>query len=149
MRITSGAACLVLALVLLPACGSGGTETVTVAGEPETVVETETDTDTETITETETVTETETIQAKPKPKPKPRSGRSFSGNGSQTLAPVVVRSGGQLRWTCQGGIIIYDDSFTLSVTSDASSGQSYVPAGTYRGVEVSCFGGPWKVTFPR
>ena len=100
----------------------------------------------ETVTETQTVTET--VKAQPKP---PSSGRTFTGNGTKTIPPVVVRSGGNLRWRCPGneyGFSMNDEDFEFSVTSEANSGNTFLSPRTYRGVEISGFC-DWTVTFPR
>lgn len=151
-RLLTTSAAAIVGAGAITGCGSGGpAETVTVAGAAETTTVDETVT--ETVEETETVTVTETVKAKPKPKPASTGdgGRTFTGNGTKTIPPVRVRTGGNLRWKCPGneyGFSIYDRDFELGVTSDANSGNTYVAPGTYQGVEISGFC-DWTVTFPR
>jgi hypothetical protein len=74
---------------------------------------------------------------------------SFSGNGTKNIGTVRVREESILEWTNNDDpalrfIVIYDEDFGLTVSSEASSGDSVVPPGTYRNIEVS--GGSWTVT---
>lgn len=64
-------------------------------------------------------------------------GKTLSGNGSQTLAPITLAHGVNVRWT--SSLDSYGDNM-LSVYCGLShfdngnggtSGQSYLPAGTY------------------
>jgi hypothetical protein len=84
-------------------------------------------------------------------------GKSFSGNGSQTLAPLAIPSAVYVRWTAQ------PDTYSLNLFSvsgdcsnpfnfvffdngnNAKSGSSYVPAGTCT-FQVTA-SGPWTLSF--
>jgi hypothetical protein len=117
-------------------------ETVTVEGEAETVT-VEGQGQTVTVMQTETVTET----VKPKPKPKPAEPKVFEGNGGKTIR--FRTGGGTLRWTNDGDIFqLFDDAFTWSgVNSQAHSGTTFIPAGSYT-VIVNAIGN-WTIRVPR
>lgn len=109
----------------------GEGDTVTVEGEGETI----------TVTQTETVTETV------KPGPKSAQPKVFEGNGGKTIR--FRTGGGNLRWTNDGDIFqLFDDAFTWSgVNSQAHSGTTYIPAGSYT-VTVNALGN-WTIRVPR
>ncbi len=69
-------------------------------------------------------------------------GKTFSGNGDSTLAPLTLTTGDEIHWTAQpdsGG----DNFFDVTSASDdanfvqfdngdgATSGSTFIPAGTY------------------
>jgi multidrug efflux pump subunit AcrA (membrane-fusion protein) len=75
--------------------------------------------------------------------------KRFSGNGSKSIGTVRVEEDSILEWTNQGEpplrqMLIYDKSFGISVSSDAASGNTAVPAGTYRDITVA--GDDWTIT---
>jgi hypothetical protein len=84
-------------------------------------------------------------------------GKTFSGNGTQTLAPLTLTHGVNVRWTAQPDSYGYN---LFSVTgncsnpskfvffdngNNATSGSSYVPAGTCT-FQVTA-SGPWTLSF--
>jgi hypothetical protein len=84
-------------------------------------------------------------------------GKSFSGNGSQTLAPLQIPRGVYVHWTAQPdayGYNLFSVSGSCSNPSNylffdsgnsATSGSSYVPAGTCT-FQVTA-SGPWTLSF--
>jgi hypothetical protein len=106
---------------------------------------------TETVTQTtvETVTNTKTVRAaRPKPPPPPRAAsvRRFSGNGGKTLPPMTLTNDKTLVWTATGGIFqIFEDNLGVPVNSQASHGETFVPAGTYT-FQVNAIG-DWTIEF--
>lgn len=82
-------------------------------------------------------TATVTVTVAPSP-----IGRTFSGNGNQTLAPVTLPHGVTVHWTAQPDADGFNEfSVTSSATdtnfvqfdngNSTTSGMSYVPPGTY------------------
>jgi hypothetical protein len=91
-------------------------------------------------TETATVVDTTTLTVTVAPSP---IGQTFSGSGSKTLDPMTLPHGVTVHWTSQPDSI-GDNWFSVSSSindtnyiyfgngnSGATSGSSYVPAGTY------------------
>jgi hypothetical protein len=75
---------------------------------------------------------------------------TFSGSGSKNIGTVRVQQESILEWTNNDEpgfryIVIYDDNFGISVDSEAASGDTVVPAGTYPNVYVSG-GTSWTIT---
>lgn len=110
------------------------------------------DTVTETVTQTtvETVTNTKTVRAaRPKPPPPPppaASARRFSGNGGKTLPPMTLADDSTLVWTATGGIFqIFEDNLGVPVNSQASHGETFVPAGRYT-FQINAIG-DWTIEF--
>jgi hypothetical protein len=68
--------------------------------------------------------------------------QTFSGSGSKNIGTVEVEVDSILEWTNTGDpmfrqMLIYDEDFGISVTSDAPSGDTVVPAGSYPNVTVA------------
>ena len=69
-------------------------------------------------------------------------GKTFSGNGDSTLAPMTLSAGDEVHWTAQPDSQ-GDNSFVVSSASDdanfvefdngdgGTSGSTFIPAGTY------------------
>jgi hypothetical protein len=73
------------------------------------------------------------------------SAKSFSGNGGKNIGTVTVTEESVLEWTNDGDIFqLWDDGFGMSVNSQASSGDTVLPAGTYKNVEVNAIGN-WTI----
>ena len=85
------------------------------------------------------------------------TGQSFSGNGDSTLAPMTIPAGGvDVHWTAQPDDL-GDNSFFVSSSPDdansvefdngsgATSGSSFIPAGTYT-FEVTA-SATWTLSF--
>jgi hypothetical protein len=71
---------------------------------------------------------------------------SYSGNGSKTIGRIKIPQDSTLRWTNDGDLFqIFDDSFGLFVNSQAHSGDTDAPAGSYPGVMVNALGN-WTIT---
>lgn len=75
--------------------------------------------------------------------------RDFSGNGSTNIGTLRIPTQAILEWENQGPgyarfFSVYDAGFKLNVTSEGKSGQSVVPPGTYRNVQVD--GNQWNMT---
>jgi hypothetical protein len=75
---------------------------------------------------------------------------TFSGSGSKNIGTVRVQQESILEWTNNDEpgfryILIYDDNFGISVDSQAASGDTVVPAGSYPNVNVSG-GTSWTIT---
>jgi len=83
-------------------------------------------------------------------------GKTFSGNGDSTLAPLTLATGDEVHWTAQpdsGG----DNSFVVSSDPNdarfvefdngtgATSGSTFIPAGTYT-FEVDA-SATWSLSF--
>jgi hypothetical protein len=96
-------------------------------------------------------------QATPTPAPAPAptsppadsggsdSAKSFSGNGGKNIGTIKVSEESVLRWTNDGDIFqMWDDSFGMSVNSQAGSGDTVLQAGTYENVEVNAIGN-WTI----
>lgn len=124
---------------------------------PHTVTHTRTSTVTNTVTTppvTNTVTNTQTVTVTVGPSP---MGQTFSGNGSETLAPMTVPADGvEVHWTAQPNSYGFNDFMVTSQPSDshyvefdngnsATSGESYIPAGTYT-FDVSA-SAAWTLSF--
>jgi hypothetical protein len=78
---------------------------------------------------------------------------TFSGSGSKNIGTVRVQQESILEWTNSDEpgfryIVIYDEDFGISVDSEAASGDSVVPPGTYPNVYVSG-GTSWTTIRPR
>jgi hypothetical protein len=83
-------------------------------------------------------------------------GKSFSGNGDSTLAPLTLTKGDEIHWTAQPDSD-GDNSFVVSSASDdanfvefdngdgATSGSTFIPAGTYT-FEVDA-SATWSLSF--
>lgn len=68
------------------------------------------------------------------------------GNGAQNLAPIEVPGDATLSWTNDEDpafrlFVLTDEAFEVNVTSEAESGETFVPAGTYR---FDIAGGDWE-----
>jgi hypothetical protein len=75
--------------------------------------------------------------------------QTFSGNGSKNIGSIEVETDSVLEWTNSGDpafqqILIYDADFGLNVSSDAGSGDTVVPAGSYSNITVA--GDSWTLT---
>lgn len=103
---------------------------------------------------TTTLTRTSTVTVTVAPS---STGQSFSGNGSATLAPMTIPANGVVvHWTAQPDSL-GDNFFSVSSSpndanfvefdngSGATSGSSFVPAGTYT-FEVSA-SSTWTLSF--
>jgi hypothetical protein len=70
-------------------------------------------------------------------------GNTFTGSGSRNLGTITVPSDSTLYWECDGcssfdvSSQTNSDGNSISVSSNASSGQSPVSAGTYDSVQVN------------
>lgn len=107
-----------------------------------------------TVTRTSTVTQTSTVTVTVAPT---STGQQFSGNGQETLPPMTIPADGVVvQWTSQPdqfGNNFFDVSSSPSDAnfvefdngSGATSGSSFVPAGTYT-FEVTATG-PWTLSF--
>lgn len=84
------------------------------------------------------------------------TGQTFSGNGTSTLAPMTLSRGVTVRWTAQPdeyGFNLFSVSSNPSDTkyvffdngNKATSGSSYVPAGTYTFSVLAS--GAWTLAF--
>ena len=83
-------------------------------------------------------------------------GKTFTGNGDSTLAPLTLKSGDQVHWTAQPDSdgdnffdVISAQSDTNFVEFDngdgATSGSTFIPAGTYTfTVDASA---TWSISF--
>ena len=70
---------------------------------------------------------------------------SWSGNGIKNIGTINVPVDSIIKWTNDGeDFTIYDDENTVEVSSQASSGQSDLAAGTYHGFEVAAIGN-WTI----
>jgi hypothetical protein len=82
--------------------------------------------------------------------PSNTAGQSFSGNGRKNLGDIDVPVESVIEWTNASDmpeirtIMISDDDFEIGVSSDATSGTSVLPAGTYKNVDV--LGDEWTLT---
>jgi hypothetical protein len=82
------------------------------------------------------------------PAPKQQSAPStYSGNGSKSYSTINVPSDSVLYWQASGeagtqffSLIAEGGSSPVFITSQATSGQSDIPAGTYHNVQVSGVG---------
>jgi hypothetical protein len=103
---------------------------------------------TATVTTTRTATVTVTVAPSP-------IGRTFSGNGSKTLAPLTLSRGVTASWTSKPDSSGYN-YFSVSGSSadnwvsfdngnSSTSGTSYIPPGTYT-FDVSA-DGAWTLSF--
>jgi hypothetical protein len=68
--------------------------------------------------------------------------RTYSGSGTRNYSVIRVRRNSKLRWQNQGDpsfrtFMLYDKSFSMSVSSSATHGMTDVEAGTYRHVTVA------------
>ncbi len=75
--------------------------------------------------------------------------QKFSGDGSKNIGTIEVERESTLEWTNSDDatfrqMLIYDKAFGISVGSEAESGDTVVPAGTYEDVTVA--GGNWTIT---
>jgi hypothetical protein len=101
------------------------------------------------ITTTETTTHTITASS-PAYEPS-SSGQSFSGADTENLGTIRVKHGSELYWSCDGCsdsnfIINNSDLNSIEVNSlDATSGKTYVDAGTYHDVTIEGTGS-WSVS---
>lgn len=69
------------------------------------------------------------------------SGQEFSGNGARNLGTIEVPKDSTLEWTNDGGTLnIISEDGGIFVSSDASNGETAVPAGIYSNVEVLAIG---------
>jgi plastocyanin len=83
-------------------------------------------------------------------------GKTFTGNGDSTLAPLTLTSGDEVHWTAQPDSA-GDNSFVVSSDPDdvrfiefdngsgATSGSTFIPAGTYT-FEVDA-NATWSLSF--
>jgi hypothetical protein len=67
---------------------------------------------------------------------------TFSGSGSKNIGSIKVDQESILEWSNNGDpafqmMLIYDEDFGISVSSEAASGDTVVPAGTYPNVTVA------------
>jgi hypothetical protein len=74
--------------------------------------------------------------------------KTFSGNGSKNIGSITVDEESILEWTNVGDpefrqMLIYDRGFGISVSSEAESGDTVVPPGTYRNITVA--GNSWTI----
>ena len=135
------------AALTLVGCGTS-TKTVT---DTTTVVQTQTQTQTQTVTTVKhaagprvrTVTATSTATAAPSAAPSSSSsgGHSFSGNGEKSVGTVIVQNPSTIQWTCSGCSVFEvsnnpNDSGTIGVASNSSSGSSAIDPDTYHDVQV-------------
>lgn len=81
-------------------------------------------------------------------------GKTFSGNGTETLAPITVPKGGvEVSWTSQpdsyglNSFSVNDSGFKINFDNGngATSGKSFVPAGTYT-ITITATGS-WTLSF--
>ena len=73
------------------------------------------------------------------------SARSFSGNGGKNLGTITVGEESVLEWTNDGDIFqMWDDDFGFNVNSQGGSGDTVLPAGTYKSVTVNAIGN-WTI----
>jgi hypothetical protein len=119
--------------------------------------ETSTQTDTQTVTvrkpaRVRTKTVTVTPAAPPTPSPSASGGgggNSYSGNGQKNVGTVTVPVDSVLKWHAAGGLFAitndFNDADTIDVSSNASSGETAVAAGTYHKVDVLA-AGDWGFT---
>lgn len=69
------------------------------------------------------------------------SAKSFSGNGTKNIGTITVSEESVIEWTNDGELFIaHDEGFELSINSDAASGDTVLPPGTYKNVEVMALG---------
>jgi hypothetical protein len=129
------------ALILGAAIGASDDSTKTAT--PDTVTQAVT----ETITRTETVTRTvQAAQKRPPPPPPASRPQRFSGNGGKTMPPITLSKDSTLIWTADGGIFqIFEDELGVPVNSQASRGDTFVPAGTYT-FQINAVGN-WTIQF--
>jgi glucodextranase-like protein/uncharacterized protein DUF2510 len=68
--------------------------------------------------------------------------QSFSGSGSKNIGTITVDEESILEWTNSGdpefrNMLIYDADFGINVGSEAGSGDTVVPPGTYHNITVA------------
>jgi hypothetical protein len=108
---------------------------------------------TTTVNHTDTVTQTRTVTQTVYPSP---IGKTFSGNGDATLAPMTLTGGDEITWTAQPDSLDDDFFSVISSSGDSSvvefdngdsttSGSTYIPAGSYT-FQVSA-DGAWTISF--
>jgi hypothetical protein len=72
--------------------------------------------------------------------------QTFTGNGGKNLGTIEVAEESLLEWTNDGDIFqIFGDDIAIMVNSQASSGDTVVPAGSYSNVSVNAIGN-WTIT---
>lgn len=82
--------------------------------------------------------------------PSSAGAQTFSGNGRKNLGDIEVPVESVIEWTNDSDmpeirmIMISDDDFEIGVSSDATSGTSVLPAGSYKNVDV--LGDEWTIT---
>ena len=132
------AAAAALGTALALAAGCGETKTVTETTNS-TIVQSVTDTVART-----TVTQDVTTTA---PAPEPKATDTFEGNGSRRLPPLEVKQDSTLKWTNDDTLFqLHNTDFNgpVDISSEAQSGESFVPAGSYE-LEVGAAGN-WTIT---
>ena len=156
MKRTIALAALPIVALAVAACGATKYVTTTATQTTSTTV-TSTTTHTKVrvkrgppITTTETTTNTITASS-PAYQPS-SSGQSFSGADSENMGTIHVHQPSELYWSCAGcassNFIVNnsDASLTITVNSlNATSGKTYLDAGTYHDVTVEG-SGPWTVS---
>ena len=84
---------------------------------------------------------------KPSPRPKPSGEtRRFSGNGTKNLGNITIDQDSTLNWTHQGNFFgVIEASGKVAVSSQDSSGDTFMEEGEYRNVQV-LGDGDWTIT---
>jgi hypothetical protein len=95
------------------------------------------------IVRTVTVEHTRTIVKRahsPKPSPQPAAPLSYSGDGTKNVGTIEIPVDSVLHWKATGGLFAIsndaDDDDQITVSSNGSSGETVVAAGTYRKVDI-------------
>jgi hypothetical protein len=83
--------------------------------------------------------------------PIPNTPITFNGNGSVNLFPFTLKTSGNLSWTwvaseVGGSLFVNDNTHNISVVVDsqATTGKSFLPAGTYQLSVIAQ--GDWTIT---
>ncbi len=71
--------------------------------------------------------------------------QSFSGNGGKRLGTITVANDSTVEWQNDGAIFqTFDRDFAIGINSQATSGSSDLPAGTYYDVRINAIGN-WTI----
>jgi hypothetical protein len=135
------------------ASGKGTTKTVTNEGTTATVEAAQTSARTVTHFVVHTHTVTHTVTAAPAAPSEESSGgstgNSYSGSGTKSLGTITVAQNSTIHWKAGGGFFSInnapEDSQTINLTSQASSGEGAIEAGTYHKVTIAGVG-EWSFT---
>lgn len=130
-----------VAAVALTGCGAS-TKTVTnYQSTTLTVTSTVPTPPTKTVTVTSTASQTAaTAPATSSSTSASGSGQSYSGNGGKNLGTITVANDSTVNWSNDGDLFQILDGGAFVINSQAHSGTSALPAGTYHNVIVNAAG---------